>query len=158
MDAIAAPLYTKTFAQTRHIVTAPHQGLYEITGDILAWIEGQTMTAGLLTLYLRHTSASLLIQENFDPDVLRDLEDFFATQAPEDTTIYRHIAEGADDMPAHIKGALTQTHLAVPVCDGDLLLGRYQGIFLFEHRRIPRAREIVLHFEGQMAQPRPSVR
>ena len=99
--------------------------------------------------YLRHTSASLLIQENFDTDVMRDLEDFFAAQAPEDTTLYRHNAEGADDMPAHIKSALTQTHLAIPVHDGELLIGRYQGIFLFEHRRTPRPREIVLHFEGQ---------
>ena len=149
MDAIAPPLYVKRFAQARHTVTAPKQGLYEITGDILAWLEAQNVTVGLLTLYLRHTSASLLIQENYDLDVLRDLEDFFAAQAPEDTSLYRHIAEGADDMPAHIKGALTQTHLAIPVCDGDLLLGRYQGIFLFEHRRTPRDREIILHFEGQ---------
>ena len=149
MDTIAPPLYVKRFAQARHTVTAPKQGLYEITGDILAWLEAQNVTVGLLTLYLRHTSASLLIQENYDLDVLRDLEDFFAAQAPEDTSLYRHIAEGADDMPAHIKGALTQTHLAIPVCDGDLLLGRYQGIFLFEHRRTPRDREIILHFEGQ---------
>jgi len=130
-------------------VTAPKQGLYEITGDILAWLEAQNVTVGLLTLYLRHTSASLLIQENYDLDVLRDLEDFFAAQAPENTSLYRHIAEGADDMPAHIKGALTQTHLAIPVCDGALLLGRYQGILLFEHRRTPRTREIILHYEGQ---------
>ena len=80
---------------------------------------------------------------------MRDLEDFFSAQAPEDAALYRHIAEGADGMPAHIKGALTQTHLAIPVDDGDLLLGRYQGIFLFEHRRTPRPREIVLHFEGR---------
>ncbi len=146
---MTAPLKVRKFTQDRHTVTAPHQGLHEITGDIMAWLNGQTVTAGLLTLYLRHTSASLLIQENEDSDVLRDLEDYFAAQAPEDTTIYRHIAEGADDMPAHIKGALTQTHLAIPVCDGELLLGRYQGIFLFEHRRTPRPREIVLHFEGQ---------
>ncbi len=139
----------RTYIQDRLTVTPPRQGLHEITGHILAWFEGQTVTAGLLTLYLRHTSASLLIQENEDSDVLRDLEDFFAAQAPEDTTIYRHIAEGADDMPAHIKGALTQTHLTFPVCDSELLLGRYQGIFLFEHRRKPRPREIVLHFEGQ---------
>ena len=149
MDAITSPQYFKIFAQARHIVTAPKQGLYEITGDVQVWLEAQNVTAGLLTLYLRHTSASLLIQENEDLDVLRDLEDFFAAQAPEDTSLYRHIAEGSDDMPAHIKGALTQTHLAVPVFDGDLLLGRYQGIFLFEHRRVPRAREIVLHVEGQ---------
>ena len=146
---MTAPLKVRKFTQDRHTVTAPHQGLHEITGDIMAWLNGQTVTAGLLTLYLRHTSASLLIQENEDSDVLRDLEDYFAAQAPEDTTIYRHIAEGADDMPAHIKGALTQTHLAIPVCDGELLLGRYQGIFLFEHRRTPRPRELVLHFEGQ---------
>ena len=130
-------------------MSAPRQGLHEITRDIAAWLDGRTAEVGLLTLYLRHTSASLLIQENADPDVVRDLEDFFAAHVPEDTTIYRHIAEGADDMPAHIKGALTQTHLAVPICEGKLLLGRYQGIFLFEHRRTPRPREIVLHLEGQ---------
>ncbi len=146
---MTAPLPLRTITQDRLTVSAPHQGLHEITGDIVAWLDGQSVTAGLLTRYLRHTSASLLIQENEDPDVLRDLEDFFDARAPEDADLYRHIAEGADDMPAHIKGALTQTHLAVPVHDGALLLGRYQGIFLFEHRRTPRPREIVLHFEGQ---------
>jgi secondary thiamine-phosphate synthase enzyme len=149
MNTSATPLYVKTLTQDRHTVTAPRQGLYEITGEIMSWIETQAAITGLLTLYLRHTSASLLIQENYDLDVLRDLEDFFAAQSLEDTTLYRHIAEGADDMPAHIKGALTQTHLAIPVCDGDLLLGRYQCIFLFENRRTPRAREIVFHFEGR---------
>ena len=144
----AAPM-SRTFTQDRLRVTAPRRGLHEITGEIVAWLDGRSVRAGLLTLYLRHTSASLLIQENEDPDVMRDLEDFFDARAPEDTALYRHIAEGADDMPAHIKSALTQTHLAVPVCDGELLLGRYQGIFLFEHRRTPRPREIVLHFEGQ---------
>jgi len=119
------------------------------SAKVVAWLDGQSITTGLLTLYLRHTSASLLIQENVDSDVMRDLEDFFGAQAPEDTVLYRHIAEGADDMTAHIKGALTQTHLAVPVCDGEMLLGQYQGIFLFEHRRTPRRREIVLHFDGQ---------
>ncbi len=146
---MTAPLPLRTITQDRLTVSALRQGLHEITGDIVAWLDGRSAKVGLLTLYLRHTSASLLIQENEDPDVLRDLEDFFGTQAPEDTALYRHTAEGADDMPAHIKGALTQTHLAVPVCDGALLLGRYQGIFLFEHRRTPRPREIVLHFEGQ---------
>ena len=144
----AAPTL-RTFTQDRHNVTASRQGLHEITGKIVAWLDGQSVTTGLLTLYLRHTSASLLIQENVDSDVMRDLEDYFGAQAPEDTVLYRHIAEGADDMPAHIKGALTQTHLAIPVCDGEMLLGRYQGIFLFEHRRTPRPREIVLHFEGR---------
>ena len=132
---MTAPLPLRTITQDRLTVSAPRQGLHEITGDIVAWLARQTATVGLLTLYLRHTSASLLIQENEDLDVLRDLEDFFAAQAPEDTVLY--------------KGALTQTHLAVPVCDGEMLLGRYQGIFLFEHRRTPRPREIVLHFEGQ---------
>ncbi len=146
---MTAPLTLRTFTQDRLSVTAPRQGLHEITGDIVAWLDGRSVTAGQLMLYLRHTSASLLIQENEDPDVMRDLEDFFDAQAPEDTVLYRHTAEGADDMPAHIKGALTQTHLAIPVCDGEMLLGRYQGIFLFEHRRTPRPREIVLHFEGQ---------
>jgi len=146
---MTAPLPLRTITQDRLTLSAPRQGLHEITGDIVAWLDRQSATVGLLTLYLRHTSASLLIQENEDRDVLRDLEDFFSTQAPEDTGLYRHTAEGADDMPAHIKGALTQTHLAVPVRDGALLLGRYQGIFLFEHRRTPRPREIVLHFEGQ---------
>ncbi len=135
--------------QDRLIVTAPRQGLYEITGAVVAWLDGQREETGLLTLYLRHTSASLLIQENVDQDVMRDLEDFFAARVPEELSLYRHIAEGADDMPAHIKSALTQTHLAIPAHDGELLLGQYQGIFLFEHRRAPRPREIVLHFAGQ---------
>ena len=147
---MTAALTLRTFTQDRLNVTAPRQGLHEITGEVVvAWLDGQSITTGLLTLYLRHTSASLLIQENEDLDVMRDLEDYFAAQAPEDTALYRHNAEVAGDMPAHIKGALTQTHLAVPVCDGEMLLGQYQGIFLFEHRRTPRPREIVLHFEGQ---------
>ncbi len=149
MDAIATPLSVKKFVQARHTVTAPRQGLFEITGDVRNWIDANALAAGLLTLFMRHTSASLLIQENVDSDVLRDLEDFFAAQAPEGATHYRHDAEGPDDMPAHIKGALTQTHLAVPIADGELLLGRYQGIFMFENRRTPRPREIVFHFEGQ---------
>ena len=149
MDAVTSPQYVKIFAQAHHTVTAPQQGLYEITGEIRDWAEVNSLLAGLLTLFIHHTSASLLIQENEDADVLRDLEDLFAAQAPEDVSHYRHDAEGPDDMPAHIKGAITQTHLAVPVFEGELLLGRCQGIFLFEHRRKPRPREIVLHFEGQ---------
>lgn len=137
--------------QAQHIITvqAPRQGLLEITGEIAPWIARQEVASGLLTLYLRHTSASLVIQENADPDVLRDMEDFFAKLVPEDSSLYRHIAEGADDMSAHIKGALTQTHLAIPVADGRMLLGKWQGIFLFEHRHTPRPREIVLHLAGE---------
>ena len=133
-------------------VKAPRQGLLEITGEIAPWVAQQEVADGLLTLYLRHTSASLVIQENADPDVLRDMEDFFAKLVPEDSSLYRHIAEGADDMSAHIKGALTQTHLTIPVADARMLLGKWQGIFLFEHRRTPRPREIVLHLAGERLQ------
>ena len=148
-DAMTVQQPIRTLTQDRLTIVSPRQGLHEITDDIIRWLGAQGLITGLLTLYLRHTSASLLIQENVDSDVLYDLEKFFSVQAPEDTALYRHIAEGTDDMPAHIKGALTQTHLVIPVHDGELLLGQYQGIFLFEHRRTPRPREIVLHFEGQ---------
>jgi secondary thiamine-phosphate synthase enzyme len=128
---------------------AQRQGLLEITPEIAAWTAEQTVREGLLTVFLRHTSASLLIQENVDPDVQRDLESFFMTQVPESETHYRHSTEGPDDMPAHIKGALTQSQLSIPVSAGRLMLGRYQGIFLFEHRRSPRPREVVLHLIGE---------
>ncbi len=135
---------------SQHSLTfqAPKQGLLEITDQIARWVAHQSVTIGLLTLFLRHTSASILIQENADPDVLADLQDFFAYLAPEDNSLYRHIAEGPDDMPAHIKGALTQTQLSIPVSHGKMLLGIWQGIYLFEHRRIPRDRELVLHLAG----------
>lgn len=137
-------------AHHQHILTlqAPKQGLLEITDDIAKWVALQSVTVGRLTVFIRHTSASILIQENADPDVLRDMEDFFAALVPEDASLYRHIAEGADDMPAHIKGALTQTDLSIPVSRGKLLLGTWQGVYLFEHRQTPRPREIVLHLEG----------
>lgn len=137
-------------ALKQHILTcqAPRQGLLEITDEVAKWIAHESVTIGLLTIFIRHTSASILIQENADPDVLRDMEDFFANLVPEDTSLYRHIAEGADDMPAHIKGALTQTVLSVPVNRGKMLLGTWQGIYLFEHRQTPRPREIVLHLSG----------
>jgi secondary thiamine-phosphate synthase enzyme len=124
------------------------QGLYEITDDVAGWLSGQAFRQGLLTLFVRHTSASLLIQENADPDVLRDLETFFATLAPEDPARYRHRAEGPDDMPGHIRSALTQTQISIPVEHGRMLLGTWQGIFLFEHRRAPHEREVVLHMTG----------
>ena len=130
-------------------VQAKRQGLLEITGEIAAWLAGQKVGDGLITVFIRHTSASLLIQENVDSDVQRDLESFLMRLVPESDTGFLHDAEGPDDMPAHIKGALTQTHLAIPVGGGRLMLGRYQGIFLFEHRRTPRPREIVLHFVGE---------
>ena len=130
-------------------ICAARQGLVEITGEVAAWLAGQKVSEGLLTVFIRHTSASLLIQENVDPEVQRDLEAFLMKLVPESETAYEHDAEGPDDMPAHIKGALTQTHLAIPVSRGRPMLGRYQGIFLFEHRRNPRPREIVLHLIGK---------
>jgi secondary thiamine-phosphate synthase enzyme len=132
-------------------IRAERQGLVEITAEVAAWLAGQKLGDGLLTVFIRHTSASLLIQENVDPDVQRDLESFLMALVPESDTAFRHDAEGPDDMPAHIKGALTETHLSIPVGAGRMMLGRYQGIFLFEHRRSPRPREIVLHFFGERA-------
>ncbi len=133
----------------RLTLIAPRQGLTEITGEIAAWLAGQALREGLLTVFLRHTSASLVIQENADADVLRDLEAFLDKLVPEDPARYRHRAEGPDDMPAHIKGALTQSHLSLPVSEGRMLLGTWQGIYLWEHRRKPRPRELVLHLVGQ---------
>ncbi|MHA1108430.1 MAG: secondary thiamine-phosphate synthase enzyme YjbQ [Alphaproteobacteria bacterium] len=136
--------------QAQHILSFETrcQGLVEITGEIAAWLAGQRIDQGLLSLFIRHTSASLLIQENADPAVQRDLETFFSTIAPEDGALYRHASEGPDDMPAHIKAALTQSQLAIPVRDGHMLLGAWQGIYLFEHRRSPHLRELVLHLIG----------
>ena len=132
----------------RLTVATRGQGLVEITETVSAWLATQAVRQGLLTLFVRHTSASLLIQENADPDVLRDLESFFASLAPEDATLYRHRTEGPDDMPAHIKSALTQTQISVPVDEGRLLLGTWQGVYLFEHRTAPHRREVVLHLAG----------
>ena len=125
------------------------QGLTEITGDIARWVAEQGMDTGLLSVYCRHTSASLVIQENADPDVIRDLEAFFKRLVAEDPKLYRHTAEGADDMPAHIRSALTQTTLTIPVAGGRMTLGTWQGIYLFEHRRRPHKRELVVHLMGE---------
>jgi secondary thiamine-phosphate synthase enzyme len=125
------------------------RGLTEITGVVAAWLDKQGIATGVLTLYCRHTSASLLIQENADPDVRGDLEAFFERIAPEAPGRYRHDTEGADDMPAHLRTALTQSHLAIPLAGGRLVLGTWQGIYVFEHRRAPHQREIVLHVIGE---------
>lgn len=142
--------HTVNMRQSQHqlILRAEKQGLLEITNEIEDWLTDQPIESGLLTLFIRHTSASLVIQENVSPDVLHDLERFLMQLVPENEDLYRHIEEGPDDMPAHIKGALTQTHLNVPILDGRLALGRYQGVFLFEHRRAPRDREVLLHLIG----------
>jgi secondary thiamine-phosphate synthase enzyme len=125
------------------------RGLSEITRAVTGWVEQQSMTTGLLTIFCRHTSASLLIQENADPDVRADLEAFFAQIAPEDPKRYRHDTEGPDDMPAHLRAALTQTQLSIPIAQGKPVLGTWQGIYLFEHRRAAHEREIVLHAIGE---------
>lgn len=125
------------------------RGLYDITSEIVGWCKDAAVDAGLLTLFIRHTSASFLIQENADPDVLHDLNRFLDRLVPDDTSLYRHISEGADDMPAHIRSALTQTSLSVPVQDGRPLLGTWQGIYLFEHRTHPHDRKIALHLIGE---------
>jgi len=124
------------------------RGLVEITHSVVRWVEGAGMATGLLTVFCRHTSASLLIQENADPDVRSDLEAYFADIAPEDPGRYVHGSEGPDDMPAHIRTALTAVSLAIPLAGGRLALGTWQGIYLFEHRRRPHRREIALHLIG----------
>jgi secondary thiamine-phosphate synthase enzyme len=124
------------------------RGFYEVTENLRDFARGARMSQGLLTIFCRHTSASLLIQENADPTVLRDLEAVFERLAPEGAD-YAHDTEGADDMPAHIRAALTQTQLSVPVIGGALALGTWQGVYLFEHRRRPHRREIALHLIGE---------
>ncbi|MEM7025854.1 MAG: secondary thiamine-phosphate synthase enzyme YjbQ [Pseudomonadota bacterium] len=124
------------------------QRLYDITPRISAWLRDQEVGEGLLTVFLHHTSASLLIQENADPDVLHDLNAFFRRVVPEDMRLYRHSQEGPDDMPAHIRAALTATHLAVPVTQRRMDLGVWQAIYLFEHRTHPHDRRITLHLAG----------
>ncbi len=128
---------------------APRRGLHELTDEVRRWLTQQDIRAGMLTLFCRHTSASLLIQENAAPAVRRDLEKFFDRLAPEGAGLYEHDDEGPDDMPAHLKTALTQVQLGVPVMDGRLMLGTWQGIYLFEHRSRPSQREIVLHLAGE---------
>ena len=124
------------------------KGLIEFTRDVVAFVAAERLGNGLLTVFCRHTSASLLIQENADPDVRTDLARFFERVVPEDGD-YEHTVEGPDDMPAHIRAALTQTQVSIPIVDGRLVLGTWQGIYLFEHRRAPHRRSIVLHAFGE---------
>ncbi len=129
-------------------IDASGRGFYEFTQNLRDFARDAGLTQGLLTAFCRHTSASLLIQENADPTVLRDLEAVFAKLAPE-AADYAHDTEGPDDMPAHIRAALTQTQLSIPLIGGALALGTWQGVFLFEHRRRPHRREIALHLIGE---------
>jgi secondary thiamine-phosphate synthase enzyme len=125
------------------------RGLVEITNQVFGWLRPHAVQTGLLTLFCRHTSAGLLIQENAARDVRADLETFFERIAPEEAGRYRHAEEGADDMPAHIRTALTGVQLAIPIMGGRLALGTWQGIYLFEHRRAPHQREIAMHLIGE---------
>ena len=135
-------------ASTLIRVRAPRQGLHLFTEKVSGWIAEQGLTTGFLTIFCRHTSASLLIQENAAPAARRDLEAYFARIAPESHD-YEHDDEGPDDMPAHLRTALTPTSLSIPVAGGRMVLGTWQGIYLFEHRRDPPEREIALHLVGE---------
>lgn len=134
---------------TRFEITTQGQGLYEFTTDVAQWLSRSGLRDGLLTLFVRHTSASLIVQENADPDVQGDLQRFFARLVPEGDPLYRHTDEGPDDMPAHVRAALTLTQLSIPVRDGALVLGTWQGIYLFEHRRAAHRRQVAGHVLGE---------
>ena len=125
------------------------KGLHEVTPEIANWVAGQDMDSGLIVVFIRHTSASLIVQENADPDVLLDLETFFQQLVPQDRGSYRHGAEGPDDMPAHIRAALMQTQLSIPIVAGRLGLGTWQGIYVYEHRDAPHTRHLLLQLIGE---------
>ncbi|MDE3165422.1 MAG: secondary thiamine-phosphate synthase enzyme YjbQ [Acidobacteriota bacterium] len=127
------------------MISTRGKGLYEITAEVEKWLAGVQGQTGLLTVFCRHSSASLVIQENADPDVRRDMADYFERLVPADTSLYRHTAEGPDDMTSHIRSALTNTSLTIPLHQGHLALGTWQGIYLFEHRTAPHRRNVVLH-------------
>jgi secondary thiamine-phosphate synthase enzyme len=135
-------------AQHQLTIGTSGRGFTDVTSQVRTFLAEQRCETGLMTVFCRHTSASLLIQENADPSVRSDLESYFERIAPESAR-YAHDTEGRDDMPAHIRTALTQTHLAIPVVHGELALGTWQGIYLFEHRRAPHRRELVLHLLGE---------
>ena len=130
-------------------IPTPGRGLYDFTAQVADWVSQNSLRDGLVTLHLRHTSASLLIQENADPDVRRDLESFFARLVPDGDPLFSHTIEGDDDMPAHVRTALTAVSLSIPVSQGQLALGTWQGIYLWEHRRSPHSRSVTAHFVGE---------
>jgi len=125
------------------------RGFHEITELVAIWVEASGVKTGLLTLHLRHTSASLLIQENADPEVRRDLERFFSRLVPDGDRLFQHTAEGEDDMPAHVRTALTSVNISIPVAGARLALGTWQGIYLWEHRREPHSRRVAAHLIGE---------
>ena len=137
--------------QATHVfnIRTTRRGLVEITREVRGWVSAQDVTTGLLTVFCKHTSASLLIQENAAREVRADLETFFEQLAPEQEGRYRHDDEGPDDMPAHLRTALTQVQLSIPIMNGEPVLGTWQGIYLFEHRPQPHDRQIALHLLGE---------
>lgn len=136
-------------AQHEFVIRTRGRGLHEFTDEVGHWIARGGFQMGLITLHLRHTSASLLIQENADPDVRRDLDAFFARLVPDGDLLYHHNAEGDDDMPAHVRTALTAVNLSIPVTGGCLTLGTWQGIYVWEHRTQPHPRRVAAHFVGE---------
>lgn len=130
-------------------IKAQGRRLYDITPQVFNWVTQLALTTGLLTLYIQHTSASLLINENYDSDVLIDMEAFFNRLVPDGDSLFVHTIEGPDDMPAHIRTALTQTSLSIPVVNGKLALGQWQGLFMFEHRHMSATRRIQMHLIGE---------
>lgn len=137
--------------QLTHQISLKTNGrrLYDITPDVLDWANKTGLETGLITLYIQHTSASLLINENYDSDVLVDMERFFARLVPDGDPLFIHTAEGSDDMPAHVRAALTQTTLSIPLVNGRAALGQWQGIFLYEHRLAAHNRKVLLHLIGE---------
>ena len=137
--------------QLTHQITLRTNGrrIYDITPQVLDWANGSGLSTGVLTLYIQHTSASLMVNENYDPEVLIDMERFFARLVPDGDPLFIHTAEGPDDMPAHVRTALTQTSLSIPFLDGRLSLGQWQGVFLYEHRLASHTRKVLLHLMGE---------
>jgi secondary thiamine-phosphate synthase enzyme len=150
--SLFVPQITQTMLrQSSHelVMQTRGRGFYEFTGEVRAWVHKIGFQFGVVTLHLRHTSASLLIQENADPEVRLDLERFFARLVPDGDSLFQHIAEGEDDMPAHVRAALTAVNLSIPVAAGRLALGTWQGIYLWEQRRQPHNRRVACHFIGE---------
>jgi secondary thiamine-phosphate synthase enzyme len=135
-------------ASTTFTVETRGRGLVDFTRPVAAWVAQQGLATGLLTLFVRHTSASLLVPENADPDVRGDLDRFFARLVPDGDPLFRHVDEGPDDMPSHVRAALTNVQLSIPVADGRLVLGTWQGLYLWEHRQRPHRREVAAHLLG----------
>lgn len=136
-------------ANTRLQIETRGKGLYNFTAGVERWLSGQKFQNGLLTLFVQHTSCSLVIQENADPDVVLDIRDYFERLVPEDDAGYRHTLEGPDDMTSHIRSALTATSLSIPIISGEMALGTWQGVYLFEHRVHSHRRHVVVHVIGE---------